>query len=119
MGFIQIEGMEFFAYHGCFEEEQIIGNKFIVDISIETDLSEAADTDDLNKTINYQEVYNIIKKEMEIKSKLLENVANRIIKKINSKFLSIKKVEIKISKINPQLGGKTNKVSVQLSSNNK
>ncbi|MDD5570851.1 MAG: dihydroneopterin aldolase [Bacteroidales bacterium] len=116
MGLIQIEGMEFFAYHGCFEEEQIIGNKFTVDISIETDLSEAAETDDLNKTINYQEVYNIVKNEMEVKSRLLENVAGRIIKKINSNFTSIKKVEIKISKINPQLGGKTDNVSVQMSS---
>lgn len=50
MGLIQIEGMEFFAYHGCFKEERVIGTRFLVDIAIEADTEEAEVTDDLKKT---------------------------------------------------------------------
>ena len=66
MSIISLEGMEFFAHHGCFEEEQIIGTKFIVDFYYESDTAEAEKTDDLDVTINYQSVYNIIKKEMQV-----------------------------------------------------
>jgi dihydroneopterin aldolase len=64
MSLITIEGMEFFAYHGCFKEEQIIGTKFLVDLYIESDTIEAEETDKLSKTINYQTVYLLVKKEM-------------------------------------------------------
>ncbi len=80
MSLITIEGMEFFAYHGCFKEEQIIGTKFFVDLYIEANTIEAEETDKLSKTINYQTVYLLVKKEMEIKSKLLEHVGRRILK---------------------------------------
>ena len=67
MGLIQIEGMEFFAYHGCFKEERVIGTRFQVDISLESDTSQAEETDDLKKTLNYQDIYKLIKAEMEVK----------------------------------------------------
>ncbi len=114
MSLISLEGMEFFAYHGCFEEEQMIGTKFLVDFHFETDTSEAEKTDDLELTINYQSVYGIIKKEMDIKSHLLEHIAMRILQKIKERYPSIEEAEIKISKLNPPLGGKLDKVSVSL-----
>ena len=78
MGLIQIEDMEFFSYHGCFKEEQIIGNKFIVNIDIETDTTKPELSDDINDALNYQRVYEYIKEEMKITSHLLENVCKRI-----------------------------------------
>ncbi|MBP7496404.1 MAG: dihydroneopterin aldolase [Bacteroidales bacterium] len=111
MGIIKIEEMEFFAYHGCFREEQITGNKFLIDVIIETDTYESEISDDLSKTINYQEVYKLIKNEMNTKSKLLENIAYRIIHSIKSKFPSVQNIELSISKINPPLGGKVGKVT--------
>ncbi|MCD4772042.1 MAG: dihydroneopterin aldolase, partial [Bacteroidales bacterium] len=74
MSQISLNGMKFFAYHGCFEEEQVIGTNFIVDLEIETDTSKSEETDELSDTINYQEVYLLVKKEMEQNSKLLEHV---------------------------------------------
>jgi len=115
MGMITVEGMEFFAYHGCFAEEQVIGTRFIVDFYLETDTNPAEQSDDLKQTINYQTVYQLVKKEMEIKAHLLEHVAHRILKSVTSAFPAITAAEVKISKLNPPLGGKVERVCVTLS----
>lgn len=115
MSLIKLEGMEFFAYHGCFKEEQIIGTKFRVDLTIEADVDEAAANDDLHLTINYLSVYQMIKKQMEIKSKLLENVGKRILDELYVQFPGVIKAEVKVSKLNPPLGGKLDSVSLTLS----
>jgi 7,8-dihydroneopterin aldolase/epimerase/oxygenase len=116
MGLIQIEGMEFFAYHGCFKEEQVIGTRFLVDISIEVDTAEAEKTDDLKKTLNYQAVYKLIKAEMEVKSHLLEHVGRRIIMTVYQHHPLVRHVKVKVMKLNPALadGGKVKQVSVTL-----
>src|SRR5210317_2294639 len=104
MSTISIEKMEFYAYHGCFKEEQIIGTRFLLDLYLETDTTEAEKTDKLEETVNYQEVYLLVKKEMEIKSKLLEHVGRRILDAVKESFPQAKSAEIKISKMNPPLG---------------
>jgi 7,8-dihydroneopterin aldolase/epimerase/oxygenase len=114
MALIAIEGMEFFAYHGCFEEERIIGGRFIVDLYLETDTAVAESTDDIHKTVNYQKVYEVVKKEIEIESKLLENLAKRIADSATSKFPAISGLSVKVSKLNPPVGGKVEKVSVTI-----
>lgn len=112
--YIEIEGMEFYAYHGCYETEQIVGNKFLVDAYIEADCKEASESDDINKAVNYQRAYELIKEEMQVKSHLLENVCKRILDTLYSNFDGIRKAKIKVSKLNPPMGGKINKVSVTL-----
>jgi len=114
MSLITLENMEFYAYHGCFAEEQIIGTRFLVDLFLETDTSEAEDSDDLSKTVNYQEIYLLVKKEMEHKSRLLENVAHRIIEQIALDYPQVKSIKVKVSKMNPPLGGKIERVSVEM-----
>jgi dihydroneopterin aldolase len=116
MGIISVEGMEFFAYHGCFREEQLIGTRFSVDLFMETDTSEAELTDNLSKTVNYQSVYAIVAEEMAIKSKLLEHVARRVMDRVNREFPQIISSRIKISKMNPPLGGKIERVCLELRS---
>ncbi len=112
MGKIEIEGMEFFAYHGHYEEEQRIGNMFIVDIAIDADLSKPAYTDCIDDTIDYQTIYYLIKQEMAITSQLLEHLCHRIIETICANFKNINCIKVKLSKLNPPLGGKIQKVSV-------
>lgn len=114
MSTISIEGMEFFAYHGCFDEEQLIGTKFIVDLYFEVDTEEAELSDDLSKTINYQSVFLIVKEEMQQKSKLLEHIGRRILNRLKSEYPKIESATLKISKLNPPLGGKIENVSVTL-----
>lgn len=114
-GIIQIEGMEFYAYHGCFREEQIVGSKFLVDISIQTECGKATQTDSIKDALNYQKVYELIKEEMSLKSHLLEHVAGRILDSLYKNFNGIETTTLKISKVNPPVGGQVNKVSVTLS----
>lgn len=114
MAIIEIENMEFYAYHGCFKEEQVVGNQFQVSILIEADTQAAQKSDNINDTVNYQVVYNLIKEEMQQKSKLLEHVAERIVSSVHESFKEVKRVWVKVSKLNPPLGGKVEKVSVSL-----
>ena len=112
MGLIQIENMEFYAFHGHFKEEQIVGNKFLVDLTIETDMSVPSKSDNLKDAVNYQKAYQIVKAQMEMKSYLLENIAGRILDALYSEMTGIKKATVKVSKMNPPVGGRIGSVSV-------
>jgi len=114
MSIISVEGMEFFAYHGCFKEEQLIGTNFNIDLFLTVDTSKAESTDNLHDTVNYQEVYQLVKSEMQITSKLLENVGRRILDRIKITYPQVENATLKIRKLNPPLGGKMNFVSVTL-----
>jgi dihydroneopterin aldolase len=115
MGLISLEGMEFYAYHGCFEEEKVIGTKFTVNLYLLAPTTEAETSDDLNKTVNYQEVYRLVREEMGKTSNLLEHVGRRILDAIKKDFPQVESADVKISKMNPPLGGKMKSVSVSLS----
>ncbi len=107
--------MEFYAFHGHFKEERIVGNKFLVDLTIETDMKLPAESDNLKDAVNYQRVYEIVKAQMELKSHLLEHIASRIIDSIYSELKGIEKITIKVSKMNPPMGGKIGSVSIIMS----
>ncbi|MCL2626726.1 MAG: dihydroneopterin aldolase [Cystobacterineae bacterium] len=112
MGIIELEDMEFFARHGCFPEEQTIGNVFRVDLRIEADLSRAACSDKLEDTINYQHIYGIVKREMEIPSRLLEHLCEKILCALYAELKGIQKATVKVSKKHPPIGGKVGHCSV-------
>ncbi|MDR0712389.1 MAG: dihydroneopterin aldolase [Prevotellaceae bacterium] len=105
MGKIALEGMEFFAHHGCFAEEQAIGNRFLVDVHMEVNISIAAATDRVEDTVNYQAAYKVVGREMLVPSKLLEHVAGRIAAALLHNFESIAQMTVKVAKLNPPLGG--------------
>lgn len=113
-GKITLEGLEFFAHHGYYREEQKIGNKFAVDITIITDLSEAAAHDELKETINYETLYKLIRHEMGEPTKLLEHLGKRIIDTVFSNFSNVNEIEVSVSKYNPPVGGICHKATVTL-----
>lgn len=113
-GIIEIEGMEFFAYHGCFEAEQTVGNKFIVYACLHYTCDKAAQSDQVADTLNYQKAYEIIASEMKKPSHLLEHVGKRIIDSLYANFPQLELAKIKISKMNPPLGGQIKCTSVTL-----
>ena len=115
MGLIQLEEMEFYAYHGHYREEQVIGNRFLLDLSLESDMEAPGRSDELKDAVNYQEVYRLINREMQKPSHLLEHVATRILDALFAELPGIRHATLKISKMNPPLGGKTRSVSVTLS----
>lgn len=112
MNKIIIEGINLYAYHGCLEEEAKIGANYMVDVMMETDFTDAAKSDDLNKTIDYVVVFNIVKTQMATRSKLIESVGQRIVDELKKEFNTLKKVEVKISKLNPPMNGNVEKVSI-------
>jgi 7,8-dihydroneopterin aldolase/epimerase/oxygenase len=114
MGFIEIEGMHFYAYHGYFEVEQVVGSEFSVDVYIETDCSRAAASDKLEDALNYQAVFDVVKREMQVKSHLLEHVAKRILDALFVEFQFTEKIKVKVSKLNPPMGGQIDRASVTL-----
>lgn len=113
-GRIALEGMEFFAFHGYYDEEQKIGNKYGVDLCIDTDLHAAAQADDLHKTINYEVLYKLVHEEMKVPARLLEHLGHRIIDRVYGRFPHLKRVKVNIYKFNPPLGGICHKAKVTL-----
>ena len=118
MGKIVIEEMEFYAFHGHYAEEQIVGNRFLVDLELECDLEPAAESDQLEDAVNYQHAYQLIKKEMrQKKSNLLENIAKRILDALFSEMEGIQKATIRVRKMHPPMGGPIRSVGVSMSRN--
>jgi len=115
-GIIELEGMEFKAYHGCLEQEKVRGNSFTVDFRGELDLSKAAVSDRLEDTLNYGEIYEIVAEEMSIPSELLENVAGRIVMSIEKRFPQLMSFSIRVSKKRPPVDGVAQWSRVTLSS---
>lgn len=113
-GIIEIENMEFWAYHGCFEAEQVVGNKFNVYACIHYECDRAIASDNIDDALNYQLAYEIIAKEMRQNSHLLEHVASRMIDALYAQFSEAKYIKIKVAKLNPPLGGKIGHTSVTL-----
>jgi dihydroneopterin aldolase len=112
LGKVSLEGLEFHAHHGVYGHERSSGNKFEVDVLVETQFADSAFHDELSGTINYEDLYAIVKGEMEKPSKLLETVGHAIAKRILSTFTAAISVEVKISKFNPPIGGVCRKASV-------
>ena len=110
-GILLVEGIEVYAYHGCLKEERLLGNRFRVDVKIESDFSKAADSDRLEDTVDYTAVYNIVVEEMKEASNLIEHVAMRIIKKLRAIVAGASSLEVKISKYNPPVNGTVEKTA--------
>ncbi len=112
MGQIALEGMEFYAFHGHYDEEQKLGNKYGIDVIIESNIDEASESDKLKYAIDYVEVYNCVKAVMIIKHRLLEHIGNEIAEAIYLKFPVIESIKVQVSKFNPPIGGVCHRAKV-------
>ncbi len=104
--------MEFRAAHGCYDTEQRVGGNFIVDVALEVEDGGAAQADDVTRTVNYVEVYEIVREQMAIPSRIIENTAYRILETISARFPQVRRGELTLAKLAPPIGGKAAKVSV-------
>lgn len=114
MSKIFLEDVKIYAYHGVLPEENIIGTYYIINAEIHTDLWDAADSDDVNDTVSYADINEIIHAEMNINSKLMEHVAGRIISKIHEKFAQVSYVKLRITKTSPPMKGEMKGASIEL-----
>ena len=106
--------MEFRGYHGCYREEQVVGNQFMVNLRLETSSMVASETDQIHDALNYQQAYNLVKKQMATPSHLLEHVGKRILDALFAELDLLERATVKVSKLNPPMGGKMDRVSITL-----
>lgn len=112
--YIYIDNAEFYAFHGVFEQETIVGNTFLVSINIEADIVRATESDHLEDTISYADIYKIIRDEMSVPSKLIEHVGGRIIRALRREFPAIQSVDLSICKKNPPISGQMSGAGIRL-----
>lgn len=112
---IKLENIRVYAYHGCLNEESMIGSDYRVDIEVIANLSKSATSDDLKDTVDYVSLNQIVVEEMAVRSKLLEQVARRILDRTLSKEPLVEKATVSVSKINPPIGGDVQQVTICMS----
>ena len=112
MGKVILNGIRVYAFHGCMEEEELIGSDYIVNLEVETDMQKPTDSDLLEDAVDYVQLNAVVKEEMLIRSRLLEHIAKRIIDRILKQFPMVKNVEVKVAKQTPPIGGDVREVCV-------
>jgi dihydroneopterin aldolase len=112
MNRIDLIGIKCYAYHGCLAEETKIGQEYVVDVSLWLNFSEAAQNDDLSKTIDYVGVNHVVEQQMAIPSKLIEHAGKRIVDELKKHFASLNKCSVTIKKINPPINGNVDYVAI-------
>ena len=112
MGTIKISNIRVYAYHGCLVEEGKIGSEYRVDLSVKANLKPSTKTDQLSDTVDYVHLNKIVREEMAVRTKLLETVADLILDRILREIQLVNKVKIKVSKLNPPIGGNVEMVSI-------
>lgn len=114
MGVVSIHGLEVYGYHGCLDEEAVVGTLFKVDIDVEYNFKKAAEEDELSKTVDYVEVAKIAQEEIAIRSRLIEQVAYRMMNRIKKRYPDAGKVKITLHKLNPPAEALLQSVSVSI-----
>jgi dihydroneopterin aldolase len=110
---VSIKGAEFYSFHGFYEEERKAGNTFIIDAEVEIKSFDSYD-DNINDTVNYEDIYNICKEEMSHTRKLLETVVFSILSRFRDTFENMISAKVRLEKIGPQLGGKVEKSVIEM-----
>ncbi|MCF0203656.1 MAG: dihydroneopterin aldolase [Bacteroidaceae bacterium] len=111
---ISLKGIRLYAYHGVLPQEGMVGGWFTVDVTVETELPKGAITDELADTVNYADIYAIVKDQMAIRSKLIENAAYRIANTIKGQMPEIKRVTVRLTKHHPPIEGSSADASVEI-----
>ncbi|AFL80729.1 dihydroneopterin aldolase [Aequorivita sublithincola DSM 14238] len=114
MGTIRLKNIKIYAFHGCLTEEGKIGSDYLVNLSVKADLKKASNTDELEDTVDYVMIQQIVREEMAVRAKLLEHVAKRIMEAVLQKLEMVTKVKVTVAKRNPPIGGDVAEVSVTI-----
>ncbi|MGV3762585.1 dihydroneopterin aldolase [Parapedobacter sp.] len=111
---VALADARFYAYHGYYPEEQVLGNEFTVDISVAFERGDSETADELQHTVNYELLYHIAKTEMQLPRKLLETVGESILRRVRTDFPFVSNIEVSVTKHNPPFGGDHAKARVKL-----
>ena len=111
---IELKGIRCYGRHGCLPEEKTIGQEYVVNVLIMTDFTEAVNSDELQDTIDYCEVYAIVKKHMDRRKKLIEAVGHMIAQEIRNNWDSILSCSVEVIKPRPPINGEVQEVSISV-----
>lgn len=111
---VSLHGAEFFALHGFYPDEQLLGCRFLVDIDVEFDTDSDLTKDEIADTVNYEQLHIIAKDEMQYTRKLLEAVAQSIASRIRAEHPYLNKISVELKKLNPPLQGRVAYSSVTI-----
>tara|TARA_B110001454_G_scaffold184273_1_gene179868 strand:- start:181 stop:534 length:354 start_codon:yes stop_codon:yes gene_type:complete len=117
MGLITVEGIRVFAYHGHLPEEAILGGHFIINVWVTADTIEVEKTDNLNHTVDYVRIIELVKEQMAIRSNMIEHPAKRIVDAILP-LHKVQKVKVEVEKIQPPIDAAFDKISVTIEGEN-
>lgn len=112
--YIYLKEIRCYAYHGVAPQENLIGNEYVIDLKLKVDISRASQTDDVEDTVSYADVYELVKTEMAISSKLLEHVGGRIATKLFEVFPTIEEIKLRLSKRNPPMGADIDAAGIEI-----
>ncbi len=112
--YIILRDVRFHAFHGVMPQERKVGADFTVTIRVKTDVTRAAETDEVEDTLNYAALFDVVKREMEMPSKLLEHVAGRIARAVADEFHEVSAVDLEVTKLNPPMGADSKGATVEL-----
>ena len=111
---VKVENLKIYAFHGCMEEEKIIGSDYVVNMSAVCSVGKKVFEDEIGGTVDYVDLARIAKREMSIRSKLLEAVVNRIINSCFNEISVLEQISVTVSKINPPINADVASVSVSM-----
>jgi dihydroneopterin aldolase len=112
--YIELQDVRFHAFHGVMPQEERVGADFLVSVRVGIALEKAMQSDDVEDTLNYAELYQLVQREMVVPSKLLEHVAGRIVKAIGKDFPDVTSIDLKLTKLNPPMGADCAGASVEI-----
>lgn len=110
---IALQNVRFFAYHGFYPVEQILGSEFVVDIEVEFEVLNSGD-EDLAQTVDYERLYAIASIEMQKTCKLIETVAHAMLSQIQNNFSTVGHIRVAIRKMHPPIQGEVGNSMVEL-----
>ena len=114
MGIIRVEDIRCYAYHGCMDEEGVIGSDYSVYVEVNTDLTLSSKTDKLADTVDYVAISRIVQEQMAIRSKLIEHVAQRILDQLLTELPTIEEALVVVVKHKAPIQGDVQRVSVEM-----
>jgi len=115
MDYIALNDMRFYARHGCFPQERKTGGYYIVHLKLYTDLNTPGQSDRLDDTINYAEVYDCVKSLMQQPVNLIEHLAESICRVLKERYIQVSRIDIRIIKQHPPISGEIGSAEVFLS----
>lgn len=113
---IYLREVKFYAHHGVSEQEKLVGNRFMINLELTVDFLAATKSDDVEDTVSYADVYEVLKEQMNVPSKLLEHVLGRINDALYAAFPKVQGIRIELIKCTPPIGADTNGASVVIAS---